>query len=208
VLYHAGLLTVPRTQAADVAVDHRVILQMRKKEPALTNLYMELGSTFGQLATTNPTACAHLLGQVIDAFGADHVLWGTDSIWYCLTRSGRSRPSVASRSRRPSPPPHGYKPLTRQVKEQIFGLNAARLFNVGVAAKRTSLPKGLPHPHQDVLPRPGPVAPATVSYRLDRRLVRGQVLKYDISRSGVRSYIPTKCRISRPDPDLDAGPRF
>ena len=43
---------------------------------------MELGSTFGQLVTTNPTACAHLLGQVIDAFGADHVLWGTDSIWY------------------------------------------------------------------------------------------------------------------------------
>jgi hypothetical protein len=43
---------------------------------------MELGSTFGQLVTTNPTACAHLLGQIIEAFGADHVLWGTDSIWY------------------------------------------------------------------------------------------------------------------------------
>ena len=29
-----------------------------------------------------PTDCAHLVGQIIDAFGADHVLWGTDSIWY------------------------------------------------------------------------------------------------------------------------------
>jgi len=36
---------------------------------------------------------------------------------------------------------HGYQPLTRQVKEQIFGLNAARLFNVDVAAKRNEIPK-------------------------------------------------------------------
>jgi hypothetical protein len=55
---------------------------MKKRAPGLRNVYMELGSTFGQLVTTNPTACAHLPGQVVDAFGADHVLWGTDSIWY------------------------------------------------------------------------------------------------------------------------------
>ena len=43
------------------------------------NIYMELGSTFGQLVfTTTPTACAHLTGQIVDAFGADHVLWGMD----------------------------------------------------------------------------------------------------------------------------------
>jgi hypothetical protein len=53
-----------------------------KKQANLKNIYMELGSTFGQLVTTNPTACAHLLGQIVDAFGVDHVLWGTDSIWY------------------------------------------------------------------------------------------------------------------------------
>ena len=90
VLYHAGLLTMPRTASADVPWTTE-FCQMKKKEPALTNIYMELGSTFGQLATTNPTACAHLLGQVVDAFGADHVLWGTDSIWYgtdAITRSG------------------------------------------------------------------------------------------------------------------------
>jgi uncharacterized protein len=53
--------------------------RMKKKESGLKNIYMELGSSFGQLVTTNPTACAHLLGQLVDAFGADHVLWGTDS---------------------------------------------------------------------------------------------------------------------------------
>ncbi len=36
---------------------------------------------------------------------------------------------------------HGYAPLTRPVKEQIFGLNAARLFNVDVSAKRHEIPQ-------------------------------------------------------------------
>ena len=113
---------------------------MKQKEPGLKNIYMELGSTFGQLATTNPTACAHLLGQVIAAFGADHVLWGTDSIWY-----GTPQWQIEAFRRFEIPDAlvqkHGYAPLTRPVKEQIFGLNAARLFNVDVSAKRNEIPK-------------------------------------------------------------------
>src|SRR5215813_4558507 len=56
--------------------------RMKQRAPGISNIYMELGSTFGQLVTTQPAACAHLLGQVIQTFGVDHVLWGTDSIWY------------------------------------------------------------------------------------------------------------------------------
>ena len=101
---------------------------------------MELGSTFGQLTTTNPTACAHLLGQVIDVFGADHVLWGTDSIWY-----GTPQWQIEAFRRFEIPQAlidaHCYKPLTRAVKEQIFGLNAARVFGVDVSATRNELPK-------------------------------------------------------------------
>jgi len=110
------------------------------KQAKLKNIYMELGSTFGQLVTTAPTTCAHLLGQVIAAFGADHVLWGTDSIWY-----GTPQWQIEAFRRFEIPQAlidrHGYAPLTRQVKEQIFGLNAARLFGVDVAAKRNEIPK-------------------------------------------------------------------
>jgi uncharacterized protein len=139
VAYHAGLLTVPgSTQSAEVPWTSD-FCRMKEKEPALKNIYMELGSTFGQLATTNPTACAHLLGQVIAAFGADHVLWGTDSIWY-----GTPQWQIEAFRRFEIPDAlvekHGYAPLTRPVKEQIFGLNAARLFNVDVAAKRNEIP--------------------------------------------------------------------
>jgi hypothetical protein len=137
--YHAGLLTVT-TSASPVVPWTTELCRMRKKEPGIANIYMELGSTFGQLVTTNPTACAHLLGQVIDAFGADHVLWGTDSIWY-----GTPQWQIEAFRRFEIPQAlidaHGYAPLTRGVKEQIFGLNAARVFGVDVNAGRNEIPR-------------------------------------------------------------------
>jgi uncharacterized protein len=138
--YHAGLLRVSATgQSADVPWTTE-LCQMKKREPGIKNIYMELGSTFGQLVTTNPTACAHLLGQVVDAFGADHVLWGTDSIWY-----GTPQWQIEAFRRFEIPPAlaeqHRYAPLTRPVKEQIFGLNAARVFGVDVNARRNELPR-------------------------------------------------------------------
>jgi predicted TIM-barrel fold metal-dependent hydrolase len=114
--------------------------RMKQKEPGLSNIYMELGSTFAQLVITHPRVCAHLLGQIIQAFGVDHVLWGTDSIWY-----GTPQWQIEAFRRFQIPAElteqHRYRPLTRQVKEQIFGLNAARLFGVDVRAKRNAVPQ-------------------------------------------------------------------
>ncbi len=138
--YHAGLLGASAPQPSGEVPWTTEFCQMKTKEPGLRNIYMELGSTFGQLVTTNPTACAHLLGQVIAAFGADHVLWGTDSIWY-----GTPQWQIDAFRRFEIPEAliekHKYAPLTRSVKEQIFGLNAARVFSVDVNAARNEVPK-------------------------------------------------------------------
>jgi uncharacterized protein len=138
--YHAGLLGPSAAKPSGEVPWTTEFCQMKKKEPAIRNIYMELGSTFGQLATTAPTACAHLLGQVIEAFGADHVLWGTDSIWY-----GTPQWQIEAFRRFQIPDAlvekHGYAPLTRAVKEQVFGLNAARVFGLDVSARRNELPK-------------------------------------------------------------------
>jgi predicted TIM-barrel fold metal-dependent hydrolase len=139
IAYHAGLLTVPSAGPSTEVPWTTEFCQM-VKNAGLRNIYMELGSTFGQLVTTNPNACAHLMGQIVDAFGADHVLWGTDSIWY-----GTPQWQIEAFRRFEIPQAlidkHGYPPLTRQVKGQIFGLNAARLFGVDVNAKRNEIPK-------------------------------------------------------------------
>jgi predicted TIM-barrel fold metal-dependent hydrolase len=138
-VYHAGLLSVSAGKPTGDVPWTTEFCQM-KKQANLKNIYMELGSTFGQLVTTNPTACAHLLGQIVDAFGVDHVLWGTDSIWY-----GTPQWQIDAFRRFEIPAAlvdkHAYAPLTRAAKEQIFGLNATRVFGVDVAAKRNEIPK-------------------------------------------------------------------
>jgi hypothetical protein len=138
-VYHAGLLNVSAGTSAGEVPWTSEFCQL-VKQAGLKNIYMELGSTFGQLVTTYPTTCAHLLGQVVAAFGADCVLWGTDSIWY-----GTPQWQIDAFRRFEIPAAlvdkHGYAPLTRAVKEQIFGLNAARVFGVDVAAKRNEIPK-------------------------------------------------------------------
>jgi predicted TIM-barrel fold metal-dependent hydrolase len=138
-VYHSGLLGVTAPKPNGEIPWTTEFCEMKKKEPGIGNIYMEMGSTFAQLVTTNPTACAHLLGQMIDAFGADHVLWGTDSIWY-----GTPQWQIEAFRRFEIPgtlvEKHGYAPLTRTVKEQIFGLNAARVFGVDVSAKRNEIP--------------------------------------------------------------------
>jgi hypothetical protein len=139
-VYHSGLLNVAAAKPSGEVPWTTEFCELKKGAPGLQNIYMELGSTFGQLVTTDPTACAHLLGQVVAAFGADHVLWGTDSIWY-----GSPQWQIDAFRRFQIPEAlaekHGYAPLTRSVKEQILGLNAARVFGVDVNAKRNEIPR-------------------------------------------------------------------
>jgi predicted TIM-barrel fold metal-dependent hydrolase len=114
------------------------IFRILKRNPKIKNLYFELGSTFGQLSAALPEKCMHMLGQMIQTAGADHILWGTDSIW------GGSPQSQIERLRRLKMKPelmekYKYPELTDEVKNQILGLNAAKLFNIDPKAKRQAI---------------------------------------------------------------------
>lgn len=114
------------------------IVRILKKNPAIKNIYFELGSTFGQLSSSNPERCLHMLGQMMQTAGADHILWGTDSIW------GGSPQSQIVRLRKLKMKPelmekYKYADLTDAVKDQILGLNAAKLFGIDPKAKRQAI---------------------------------------------------------------------
>ena len=48
-----------------------------KRSPQIKNIYFELGSTFNMTSLYAPETCMHMLGQMIQVAGVDHILWGT-----------------------------------------------------------------------------------------------------------------------------------
>jgi hypothetical protein len=143
VLYHAGFETGTREQAYDArasgGMGRRGIDTLVRSLQAAgiapnANVYAELGSTWRHLMR-DPTAAAHALGKLIAAVGEDNVLWGTDSIWYGSPqdqiqafRAFAIAPELIER--------HGYAALTPALKAKVFGLNAARLWNIDPGALR------------------------------------------------------------------------
>jgi hypothetical protein len=115
------------------------LCEARKKNPRMTNVYMELGTTFGMVAVTHPRAAAYIVGMMIDAFGDDHVLWGTDSIWW-----GSPQWQIEAFRRLQMPEEYmqrfGFKPLTDEVKRKIFGLSSAKIYGIDPDAKLRALP--------------------------------------------------------------------
>jgi len=73
------------------------------------------------------------------SLGADHVLWGTDSIWW-----GSPHWQIEALRRFTMPESlmkrFGYRPLTPDVKALIFGLNAARVYGIDPNAHRNPVP--------------------------------------------------------------------
>jgi hypothetical protein len=109
------------------------------KAAGVKNIYLELGAVFGHSVVTHPDVCGHLLGQVIAAVGADHVIWGTDSIWW-----GSPQWQIEAFRRFQIPETlqdqFGYQPISRKDRAQIFGLNSARLFDINVKEARKAIP--------------------------------------------------------------------
>jgi predicted TIM-barrel fold metal-dependent hydrolase len=106
------------------------------EEYGVDNVYPELGTTFANSATTNPRFAAALLGTFIKGAGADHVVWGTDSLWY-----GSPQWQIEAFRRLEIPEDmrkkHGFAalgPADGMIKNTIFGYNSARLFNLNLRA--------------------------------------------------------------------------
>jgi hypothetical protein len=148
IVYHAGfrsLASALPAAATGFRSSARVdwvtdLCELREKNPKLTNVYAELGSTFAMTVITSPLLCGHILGMLVKHLGADHVLWGTDSIWW-----GSPRWQLEAFRRYKMPlslgERFGYAPLTADVKAKILGLNAATLYGVDPAALVNPVPQ-------------------------------------------------------------------
>jgi predicted TIM-barrel fold metal-dependent hydrolase len=109
----------------------------------VSNVYAEMGTSFANSCTANPRFAAALLGTWIKGLGVDHVVWGTDSVLY-----GSPQWQIEALRRLEIPDDmqkkHGFAPLgdaNSAVKNQIFGFNSTRLYNLNLKADYRPLPR-------------------------------------------------------------------
>ena len=117
---------------------HEELMNIKRRNPDMENVYCEIGSSFGLLNVAHPDMCQHLMGKNIKYYGIDHVVWGTDCLWW-----GTPQPFIEMLKRFQFTPEFqdkfGYAPLTKEDKAKIFGLNAAKIYGVDVNEQRNAI---------------------------------------------------------------------
>ena len=100
------------------------------QKAGVSNVYGEIGSTFATTVVSYPRFTAFILGTLAKGLGADHIVWGTDSVFYGSPQwqiEALRRLEIPSDMRRK----HGFKRLgdaRGKVKNTILGFNQARLY--------------------------------------------------------------------------------
>jgi len=100
----------------------------------VSNVYGEIGSTFANSAVAHPRFCAAFIGTLVKGLGADHVVWGSDTVWYGspqwqIEAMRRLEVPEDMQKKYGLPSLGGPNSLTKQA---IFGLNSARIYNLGL----------------------------------------------------------------------------
>lgn len=148
IIYHAGLRPFfeVKQPAAEFEQTGRLpwiseLAEIPRKH-GVSNVYAEIGTAFASTVITYPRLAAGMLGVLINGMGADHVVWGSDSIWY-----GSPQWQIEALRRLEIPDDmqkkFGFAPLgpaTGLVKRAIFGYNSAGLYKLDLNARLGAVP--------------------------------------------------------------------
>jgi uncharacterized protein len=144
VMYHSALrpfLESPEASLAEFEKSGNIPwvsdLAAIPQKHGVSNVYADIGTSFANSAVSDPRFCAAFMGTLIKGLGADHVFWGTDSVWY-----GSPQWQIEAFRRLEIPADmaqkHGFAPLGAAdgaVKSAIFGFNSARHYKLDLRAE-------------------------------------------------------------------------
>jgi uncharacterized protein len=89
IIYHTALRPFTESPAEDLAEFEKTghmkwstDIGRMVSEKGLKNVYAEIGTSFANSAVTHPRFAAAFIGQMVNMLGADHVVYGSDSVWY------------------------------------------------------------------------------------------------------------------------------
>lgn len=115
-------------QTSDIGINRLVKTAIENGVGHNSNVYAELGATWYSVVR-RPVDAAHTLGKLINQFGVDNIVWGTDSVWY-----GSAQPLIDAFRTFQIPASmceeFGYRQLTPEDKAKILGLNACGVYDI------------------------------------------------------------------------------
>ena len=147
VIYHSALrafLELPDKAWADFEQTGRIqwasdLAEIPQKF-GVTNVYAELGTSLANSAVAHPKFLRRAGGTLIKGMGVDHVMWGTDLVWY-----GSPQWQIEALRRLEIPEDmqkkYAFAPLgdaNSAVKQQIFAGNATRFYKIKLKAADNS----------------------------------------------------------------------
>lgn len=148
VIYHSAMrpfIELPERELAQFEktgrIDWVTDLAEIPEKYGVKNVYAELGTCFANTCVTHPRLAAAMMGTLIRGLGVDHVLWGTDSVWY-----GSPQWQIEAMRRLEIPEDmqkkYGFAPLgpaDGPVKTAIFSGNAIRMYRIDPRGAQTAL---------------------------------------------------------------------
>jgi predicted TIM-barrel fold metal-dependent hydrolase len=151
VIYHSALrpfLELPDQAWAEFEATGRIkwasdLAEIPEKF-GVNNVYGEIGTAFANSAVAHPKFSAAFIGTLVKGLGADHVVWGSDSLWYGSPQwqiEAMRRLEVPDDMRKK----YGFPSLggpNSGTKQAIFGGNSIRLYGVKLkTAQATPMPE-------------------------------------------------------------------
>ena len=143
VVYHSGLnykdggIGAPYDPKVDAGVDNVIKTLLDNDLGPGSNLYAELGSLWASVMSDS-LAAQHVIGKLLQYFGDDNVLWGSECIWY-VSPQPQIEAFLALQISQELQEKHGYPELTDERKRKILGLNAAALYGIDPEEKRCQI---------------------------------------------------------------------
>ncbi len=148
VIYHSALrmfLEPPDAMLADFRRTGRLDWVTDLAEiPAkfgVSNVYGEIGTSFATCAVSSPPLAAALVGTLVKGMGMDHVVWGSDSVWYGSPQwqiEAFRRLEMPAEMMKNNQFPH-LGSADGIVKSAILGGNSARLYRLDVRSAQGAI---------------------------------------------------------------------
>lgn len=141
VVYHSGIELGhaegpydPNADTADLHGMDRLIRTVEQHGLKDKNVYAEMGTAW-LTQMNDPVSAQHYVGKALKYFGEDHLLWGSECVWF-----NSPQPQIeAFRTLTISQEfqdKYGYPAITPDLRAKILGLSGAKLYGIDPKARR------------------------------------------------------------------------